>query len=203
MHERPRGMWSEPIFRALPGRDDHVYGHSRDRSLRQTPSLGGVIVKSETKRRIAALVSGLLFGAGLAISGMVLPEKVTGFLDITGKWDPSLALVMIGAISVHVFAVRLAYRRGAPYFGGGLQLPTKKDLDPKLVLGAATFGVGWGLAGICPGPGLVNLFTGSLGAAVFVGAMLVGMWIEYWTVEAKQAKQAKQALKTVATAVLP
>lgn len=146
-------------------------------------------MNNETKRRIAALFAGLLFGAGLALSGMVLPEKVIGFLDVAGKWDPSLAFVMMGAIGVHFFAVRMAYKRAAPFFGGAFQLPTKKDLDPKLVAGAALFGIGWGLAGICPGPGLVNLVTGSPGAFTFVGAMLVGMLIEYLAVEARGQKK--------------
>lgn len=158
-------------------------------------------MNSQTKRRVAALVAGLLFGVGLALSGMVLPEKVIGFLDVAGKWDPSLALVMVGAIGVHFFAVRLAYKRAAPLFGGGFQLPTKKELDPKLITGAALFGIGWGLAGICPGPGLVNLLTGSFGAAVFVGAMLVGMVIEYWTIEARAQKPSPSPAPTPATNV--
>ncbi|MRG90967.1 DUF6691 family protein [Polyangium spumosum] len=142
------------------------------------------------QRRGAALLSGLLFGAGLALSGMTLPAKVIGFLDITGDWDPSLAFVMMGAILVHFFAVRLARRRPEPVLGGGFQLPKKKDLDTRLVVGAAIFGVGWGLAGICPGPGLVNLLAGDLGAVAFVAAMVVGMGAQHLLVEARAGKPA-------------
>lgn len=145
-------------------------------------------MKLQHQRHGAALASGLLFGAGLALSGMTLPAKVIGFLDVTGDWDPSLAFVMMGAILVHFFAVRLARRRAAPVFGGGFQFPKKKDLDARLVAGAAIFGVGWGLAGICPGPGLVNLLGGDLGVVSFVGAMLVGMVAEHFLVEARAGK---------------
>jgi len=145
------------------------------------------------RRRIVSLVTGLLFGAGLALSGMTLPEKVTGFLDVTGNWDPSLAFVMMGAIGVHFFAVRRALKKSAPYCGTEFQLPKKKQLDPRLITGAALFGIGWGIAGICPGPGLVNLLTGAPGALAFVGAMLVGMAIEHAVLEGRGAKQATPA----------
>jgi uncharacterized membrane protein YedE/YeeE len=131
------------------------------------------------KHRLVSLIVGLLFGAGLAISGMVLPEKVIGFLDVTGTWDPSLAFVMIGAILVHMPFIRWARRRGKSFLGDGLQLPSRKDIDWRLVVGATVFGIGWGITGICPGPGIVNLVTLSSGIVAFVAAMLVGMVAEH------------------------
>lgn len=134
-------------------------------------------MSSKAKHRLVFLLTGLLFGLGLGISGMVLPEKVLGFLDVTGNWDPSLMLVMLGAILVHIPFVRMAQRRGVSILGDSLQLPKRKDIDPKLVLGAALFGVGWGITGICPGPGIVDLVTLAPGVIAFVGAMLVGMML--------------------------
>jgi uncharacterized membrane protein YedE/YeeE len=126
-----------------------------------------------------ALVSGALFGAGLVVSQMVDPGKVLGFLDVagiaTGAWDPSLAFVMIGALAVTAAGYRLVLRRQAPLAAPAFQLPTRKDVDARLVAGAAVFGIGWGLAGYCPGPALAALAFGRLETAVFVAAMLVGM----------------------------
>ncbi len=136
-------------------------------------------MKIENKHRLVSLVTGLLFGAGLAISGMVLPEKVLGFLDVTGNWDPSLAFVMGGAILVHFPAVQIAQRRLHSFLGASFQLPKRKDIDWRLVVGALIFGVGWGIAGICPGPGIVDLVTGNLSIVAFVGAMLIGMFAEH------------------------
>jgi uncharacterized protein len=135
-------------------------------------------VSSTTKHRLVFLVTGLLFGLGLAISGMVLPEKVIGFLDITGQWDPSLAFVMVGAILFHIPFVRWAQRRGSSVLGDALQLPKRKDIDPKLVIGAVLFGVGWGVSGVCPGPAIVNLVTLTPGMIAFVLAMVAGMVLE-------------------------
>jgi uncharacterized protein len=132
-------------------------------------------MSSLMKHRLVFLITGLLFGFGLSISGMVLPEKVLGFLDVTGNWDPSLAFVMVGAILVHIPFVRLAQRRGKSLLGDALQLPKRKDIDAKLIVGAVFFGIGWGITGICPGPGIVNLVTLAPGIVAFVGAMLVGM----------------------------
>jgi uncharacterized protein len=106
---------------------------------------------------------------------MTDPFKVIGFLDVSGAWDPSLAFVMIGAIVVGLIAFRLAGRRAAPLLGGEMRLPDARAVDRRLVLGSLTFGVGWGLAGFCPGPAVVALGAGYLQAAVFVGAMLGGM----------------------------
>ncbi len=124
------------------------------------------------KAAIAAL-TGVLFGVGLLISGMTTPAKVTGFLDITGAWDPSLAFVMAGAIGVHAPFVWLARKRKAPLFDGVFHWPTLRTIDPPLILGAAIFGVGWGISGYCPGPALVSVGTGATPILVFVGAMLV------------------------------
>ena len=131
------------------------------------------------KANLAAFGAGSLFAVGLAISGMTRPSKVVGFLDIAGAWDPSLAFVMIGAIAVHFVAHRLIRRRASPIFDAKFHLPTRKDIDLRLVLGAALFGVGWGLGGFCPGPALVTAAGGAFGALVFVGAMAAGMLIEH------------------------
>lgn len=130
------------------------------------------------KRNAAAFGAGALFAVGLAVSGMTRPSKVVGFLDLAGDWDASLAFVMMGAIAVHFVAYRVVLRRPAPLFDGSFHLPTRKDIDLRLVLGAAVFGVGWGLGGYCPGPGLVSAAAGSPGAVVFVVGMTVGMLIE-------------------------
>jgi uncharacterized membrane protein YedE/YeeE len=125
--------------------------------------------------RIVEFVVGLLFGLGLMLSGMTDPGKVIGFFDLLGTWDPSLALVMGGAIMVGFFAFSVAKKRTSTFLGGALRLPTNMDLDKKLVLGSLLFGAGWGLAGFCPGPALVSMADGQPKALIFVLAMLVGM----------------------------
>ena len=126
---------------------------------------------------VAALLSGLVFGAGLILSGMTDPGKVIGFLDLAGRWDPSLAFVMGGAILVGYFSFAAAGKRGRTFLGGAMQLPTSRDIDARLVAGSTVFGIGWGLAGFCPGPALVALGAGIDEAALFVAAMLAGMVI--------------------------
>jgi uncharacterized membrane protein YedE/YeeE len=126
----------------------------------------------------SALGAGALFGAGLVVSGMAKPAKVIGFLDVTGRWDPSLAFVMAGAVFVYMILFRVILRRGSPLLDVKFHLPTRKDLDARLIAGSALFGVGWGLAGYCPGPALVSLGAGMLPALVFVAAMTAGMWLE-------------------------
>jgi uncharacterized membrane protein YedE/YeeE len=143
---------------------------------------------------LIALLAGLIFGIGLILSEMANPAKVLSFLDITGSWDPSLAFVMMGAISVGVMAFTLARRRGQTYLGSSLQLPASRVIDKRLVLGSLAFGIGWGLAGICPGPGLVLVGTGSLHGIVFVAAMLLGMGI-FELLERHQATQPKSENK--------
>lgn len=137
------------------------------------------------KPNLTALVAGAIFGVGLAISGMTLPSKVVGFLDFTGKWDASLMFVMGGAIVVHFVALRLIRRRATPLFDTKFHLPTRKDLDPRLIGGAALFGVGWGLGGYCPGPGLVTAASGAPSALVFVVGMTLGMLAEHATARAR------------------
>jgi len=129
------------------------------------------------KRNGLALAVGLIFGLGLCLSGMYQPAKVIGFLDLAGNWDPSLAFVMGGAIVVALPAFLLARRRSAAWVGGAIDLPPAQAIDAPLVVGAAVFGVGWGLAGVCPAPGVVDLGFFSPGAAVFVAAMAAGMLI--------------------------
>jgi uncharacterized protein len=124
---------------------------------------------------LSAFAAGLVFGLGLIVSGMSDPGKVIGFLDLAGTWDPSLAFVMGGAILVGFFAFRLAGRRGRSFIGGALELPGRRDVDLRLVAGSVVFGIGWGLAGFCPGPALVSFGAGYDRAAVFVVAMLAGM----------------------------
>jgi len=122
-----------------------------------------------------AFIAGLLFGLGLIVAGMANPAKILGFLDITGKWDPSLAFVMAGAIAVGQVAFMLARRRTLSALGLPMQLPAAQAIDLPLVGGSLAFGIGWGLAGFCPGPALVALGAGYSKAFVFVVAMLLGM----------------------------
>lgn len=124
---------------------------------------------------LAAFAAGLIFGLGLIISQMFNPAKVLAFLDVTGRWDPSLAFVMAGAIAVSGLGYLVARRRGAPILAAELQIPKRGALDARLVVGAAIFGVGWGLAGLCPGPAVLALTLGGSKAFVFFAAMLVGM----------------------------
>lgn len=126
---------------------------------------------------LMSFVAGLVFGIGLLLSGMSNPAKVQGFLDLAGRWDPSLALVMGGAIAVGLIGFRVARGRTRSLLGGAMQLPDSRDLSAPLVLGSLAFGVGWGLAGFCPGPALVSLGTGEVKALVFVAAMLGGMLV--------------------------
>jgi uncharacterized membrane protein YedE/YeeE len=122
-----------------------------------------------------AAYTGALFALGLVISGMTDPNRVTGFLDVTGRWDPTLAFVMGGAILVHLPLVRLVRRRTAPIYDARFHLPSRTRIEPSLLIGSAIFGVGWGLSGYCPGPALVSLGTHAVPVLVFVGAMVAGI----------------------------
>lgn len=131
-------------------------------------------------KNIIGLLAGLLFGFGLLISGMTDPVKVQGFLDIFGAWDISLALVMGGGLMVAVVGVQLAKRQGNSWIGTLIEMPTKTTINKKLLIGAMLFGIGWGLVGICPGPGIVLLGTGQWQAYVFIPAMIIGMLLYQW-----------------------
>ena len=124
---------------------------------------------------LVAFAAGLTFAVGLGISGMTQPAKVIAFLDVTGAWDPSLAFVMLGAIGVHLLFARRASSAAAPRFAPAFSLPLATGIDRRLLLGAALFGIGWGIAGFCPGPAVVSVVTLTPSALAFVAAMLVGM----------------------------
>ncbi len=143
--------------------------------------------------RLVEFGVGLVFGLGLILSGMTDPGKVIGFLDLFGTWDPSLALVMGGAIGVAVYAFVLARQRTTTFLGGALHLAKTGHIDRPLVLGSLAFGVGWGLAGFCPGPALVSLGAGQPKAAVFVVAMLAGMMAFDWATRAAPERQTEGA----------
>lgn len=130
-------------------------------------------------------VIGLIFSAGLILAGMTDPAKVQNFLDLAGQWDPSLMFVMMGAIAVTFVGYKLVLKRKAPIFGGKFHLPTRKDADNRLLIGSALFGIGWGLAGLCPGPAITSLGIGSTGIFVFIAAMAVGMFAARSLPEAK------------------
>ncbi|AMO95270.1 sulfur transport family protein [Collimonas fungivorans] len=124
---------------------------------------------------VTSLLAGLVFGLGLIVSGMANPAKVLGFLDLGGAWDPSLAFVMAGAIALGLVAFSFAKKRSTSLIGAEMKLPAARRIDRRLLIGSALFGAGWGIAGICPGPGLVDLGMGETKALVFVAAMLAGM----------------------------
>lgn len=132
---------------------------------------------------VAALASGLLFGLGLALSGMMNPEKVLGFLDVAGAWDPSLAFVLGGAVGVSALGHILKSRMERPALADRFDLPTNRSLDSRLLGGAALFGVGWGLAGFCPGPAIAGLTLGLSQITLFVAAMLSGMLLHQLVME--------------------
>lgn len=126
---------------------------------------------------LASLLAGLVFGIGLIVSGMANPARVLGFLDLAGAWDPSLALVMVGAIAIGTAAFFIARKRAVSLLGVAMRLPASRDIDRRLIGGGLLFGIGWGIAGICPGPGVVVLGMGEVKGLVFVAAMLAGMVI--------------------------
>jgi uncharacterized membrane protein YedE/YeeE len=145
--------------------------------------------------RVSPFLAGLLFGLGLCLSGMTNPQKVLGFLDLAGSWDPSLVLVMVGAIAVAVIAFHIASRRATTFSGHAFQLPTSKTIDARLVGGSALFGIGWGLAGLCPGPAIVNLGYLNQRAALFVLAMAAGMALNAALTAAAPARPVEAALE--------
>lgn len=134
-------------------------------------------MKNQGAFAAVGLLAGLLFGAGLVVSGMTLPSKVRGFLDFAGDWDPTLVFVMGGAVLVHLVAHRLVRERAHPLLADRFQLPTRKDIDARLVVGAALFGVGWGLGGFCPGPAVTSVVGGAPSVFAFLAAMLGASWL--------------------------
>jgi hypothetical protein len=128
-------------------------------------------------RNLSFLLAGALFAAGLIVGGMAQPSKIIAFLDVTGDWDPSLAFVMLGAVGVHFVTYRLIMRRSAPIYSPRFLVPQRRDLTWPLVVGSALFGIGWGLGGYCPGPGLVASGAGLGHALTFTGGVLLGHWL--------------------------
>lgn len=139
------------------------------------------------KSPLAAFAAGAVFALGLGLSGMTQPDKVVNFLDITGNWDPSLALVMVGAIGVHFFAYRLLPALQKPVLAPAFRVPTRRDITPRLLGGAVLFGSGWALSGYCPGPALVSLGTVNPAPWVFFVGLLVGMLV-WRTIELRAAR---------------
>lgn len=135
-----------------------------------------------------SFLAGLVFGLGLIVSGMANPAKVLGFLDLGGRWDPSLAFVMAGAIGVGAIAFAVARRRTRSLLGAAMRLPSLQSIDRRLLVGSVVFGIGWGIAGFCPGPALVAVGMGQAKALVFVIAMLAGMGVFEWLEGRKEAK---------------
>lgn len=132
------------------------------------------------KQKLIALLSGLLFGFGLSLSQMIDRDRVLGFLDVSGDWDPTLLFVLGGAVGVTVIAFRFVLRLPQPIFNSKFYLPTRKDIDLPLILGTAIFGIGWGIAGYCPGPGITALVLGTPNPVLFVIAFIVGSLIYQW-----------------------
>ena len=143
-------------------------------------------------RAISLILIGALFGAGLTLSGMLNPAKVAGFLDLFGVWDPSLAFVMGGGVIANFIGHRIATRRAAPVFGDGFSIPTRTDIDSRLLLGAALFGVGWGLAGLCPGPAIASILLAPGEVALFVLMMLAGLAVGRMLTSGSAARPAPQ-----------
>ena len=142
-------------------------------------------------RLLLALLSGVIFGAGLAVSDMVNPARVLNFLDFAGNWDPTLAFVMAGGLAVALPGYRLVFRGIAPWADEALHLPRQRAVDARLLGGAALFGLGWGLAGICPGPALAGLVTLKPALLLFIAAMLAGMLLARWAAERPKPSSAQ------------
>jgi uncharacterized membrane protein YedE/YeeE len=135
------------------------------------------------KTSVTSFLAGIIFALGLGISGMTCPIKVIDFLDFFGNWDASLAFVMIGAIAVYFVANRRRLTMPSPLLAAKFAIPTRSDLDASLIIGAAIFGVGWGLGGFCPGPALTSVASGAIPVIMFVAAMAAGIYIHGWTTE--------------------
>ena len=151
---------------------------------------------------LMSFVSGLIFAVGLALSGMTQPAKVTAFLDFSGDWDPSLACVMVGAILVHAVLYRLIRQRPSPVFASTFAVPTRTEIDARLVGGAALFGIGWGLGGFCPGPAITALASGRGTVVMFVVSMLAGMSL-YTLEERRRSRQSLVGQQEARPRVIP
>lgn len=184
LHQRPRRLRLVPAVSTFAGCHTELHGRRLHHRLYPSSRAWSLVTM---KYSIASLFAGLLFGLGLIVSGMANPEKVLGFLDIAGLWDPSLAFVMGGAIIVGIVAFTVARRRTLSFLGFNMKVPSHNHIDKRLVLGSLVFGVGWGIAGFCPGPGLVALGAGEAKAAVFVASMVAGMAI-FEIIERNRAK---------------
>ena len=148
------------------------------------------------KRLIVALGSGVLFGIGLSLSQMINPNKVLNFFDVVGNWDPSLAFVMIGALAVTFIAFWFVSHRSEPIFDRKFRIPTRTEIDKKLIVGATLFGVGWGLSGYCPGPAIANLGSGYLNSFIFFFALLAGFLLHKLLFESPSSTAGKQSFQT-------
>lgn len=133
-------------------------------------------MKKENSRAAVAFLVGFIFAIGLGLAGMTQPQKVIGFLDLA-QWDPSLIFVMVGAILVHALAYLLVKNQKSPLLDSAWHVPKSREITPRLLIGSALFGIGWGLGGLCPGPAIVSLATGQVRIFTFVLAMLIGMWV--------------------------
>lgn len=144
------------------------------------------------KENFMALLAGLLFGLGLGVSQMIDRDRVLGFLDVTGVWDPTLLFVLGGAVAVTIIAFRFVLRRSQPIWAEQFHLPTKKDIDKPLIIGAALFGIGWGIAGYCPGPGIAALVLGIWNPVLFVIAFIAGsLTYRYYSTASKRYSESK------------
>ena len=157
-------------------------------------------MNTSTLRQVVIFASGILFALGLGLSGMTQPEKVKGFLDFAGKWDPTLLTVIGAATGLNLILFRFILRRKQPILATSFSLPTRKDLDTPLLLGSALFGIGWGIGGFCPGPAITSLASGTLTVLIFVVAMLGGsaayLSFENWQKGQKEAKAAANPQKS-------
>jgi uncharacterized membrane protein YedE/YeeE len=185
LHQRSRGCGACSPVAALDGRSGDV-SVCRDRDRDGDEDLGAM--SNRLRQILAALASGSIFGFGLSLSGMLNPARVRGFLDIGGNWDPSLAFVLAGAVSVMMAATFLSRRMRRPVFEDAFHMPTSKQIDGRLIFGSAIFGVGWGMAGFCPGPAIASLTLGLAPVFLFVGAMVLGMTVHDRIVQAGTAQ---------------
>lgn len=147
--------------------------------------------KKSIKHLLLVFISAWVFALGLGISGMTDASKVIAFLDLSGQWDPSLAFVMVGAIGTHLIFYRLILKRQSPIYSESFRIPSRRDINGRLILGAGLFGMGWGLGGFCPGPGLVSSSTLAMDSLVFTAAMLLGM-LAFNTINERRVQVSKQ-----------